>query len=98
MSLLERTKRLLKALRSGEQVDPEVVQQLSDDARVKGPALSFEQGRELAEALDTLVRALSAIQADQAQELGRAKQGKRALKGYGHAKPNTRSQRLRKRV
>ena len=98
MSLLERSNTLLRALQDGEQVDPKVVEQLANDARIEGPALSMEEGEALSESLNILVAALTAVQEDRAEQLGQFSKGKRALRGYGHARPNKRRQRLRKRV
>jgi len=98
MSALIMARDLLDRSTNGHEITAQELQDLADRSREEAPGLDPAQGRQLVE----LFR-LIAVRAEQAHQqtrkaISRATSGRRALSGYGHLRPNRRSQHMRKKI
>jgi len=98
MSALELARALLARWQNGEDFSPQDLQDLSDQSMKEAKDLTPTEGRELFELFQKIsVHAERSFQ-DTRKAINKAGPGRRALRGYGHLRPNRRSQHMRRKV
>ncbi len=98
MTVLIGARELLVTVRRGEEITPGALEELATNARTIAADLSQEDGRELYDIFQEILSHAEEAQRQTHDAMHRAGEGRRALSGYGHLKPNRRAQRVRKKV
>jgi hypothetical protein len=98
MTPLETARELIARCRNGHEISSQELEDLATRARATAPTLSATDGRELYEMFEAILRISEASQRETRQALQQAGSGRRALRGYGHLRPNRRAQHIRSKV
>jgi hypothetical protein len=98
MSALQAARELVSRSRNGHELSSKELEELATRARAEAPTLSPADGRELYETFGALLGIAEAGQRETRRALRQAGSGRRALRGYGHLKPNRRAQHIRSKV